>query len=590
MAAIGRVLLMDKGAYNGSTVYNQLDWVRDNGAAWVCKVDGTVGIAPPTLPTTSNANWTLLAADGSVSGSIEWTAVNNKPFRTIGDGLSVDGSWKLNLDISYLTGSNISYDNSGSSSASNNVQDALDELFEGGGGGGMLPYLFIDSEAGATVTVTQPNGTTINPTPAGSGHWECNLTGGYGVYVVHSVLSGQGDATASVTVDTVKEYHVTDTHYDFTINVTAPNGSTIRVTGGTETYTETGTGASIAIAVHTPSTTYTVSVTMDGNSKSDTITSASTSGGSGSLSFEFGTINVSVAADFVTAGSSITCVSGGTSCTPKTAASTLVFRVPTTGTWTISGEVSGTPYSTTAEVTALGTPVSASLQTATTINVTMYGAANDTITYTDASGSRVASLDSNGSNTNVPITIASSMNISFMSNVARMPSDLSVNYAKTITITPETTEVRVMPDGIVLFWWGYEDTSKFTNADSSNGWSYTSYGFVTPSFESSGKIVMNSAQSNKYSGLATNNTYRMSAYSHLIAKGVSKTGTTYGRSYGTAAKTNLSDTTNRQVLADATNTTMTHFYANLDKLSYVSVMTSGSSMEVYAWWIEDDAA
>ena len=80
---IGRVLLMDKGAYSGSTVYNQLDWVRDNGAAWVCKVDGTVGIAPPTLPTTSNANWTLMAADGSVSGSIEWSAVNNKPFDDI---------------------------------------------------------------------------------------------------------------------------------------------------------------------------------------------------------------------------------------------------------------------------------------------------------------------------------------------------------------------------------------------------------------------------------------------------------------------------------------------------------------------------
>jgi len=83
MAAIGRVLLMDKGAYSGSTIYNQLDWVRDNGAAWVCKVDGTVGIAPPTLPTTSNANWTLMAQDGSVSGSVEWTSVNNKPFDDI---------------------------------------------------------------------------------------------------------------------------------------------------------------------------------------------------------------------------------------------------------------------------------------------------------------------------------------------------------------------------------------------------------------------------------------------------------------------------------------------------------------------------
>ena len=80
MAAIGRVLLMPKGTYSGSTVYNALDWVRDNGAAWVCKVDGTIGIAPPTLPTTSNANWQVLAEDGSVSGSVNWSSINNKPF------------------------------------------------------------------------------------------------------------------------------------------------------------------------------------------------------------------------------------------------------------------------------------------------------------------------------------------------------------------------------------------------------------------------------------------------------------------------------------------------------------------------------
>ena len=135
---IGRVLLMDKGAYSGLTVYNQLDWVRDNGAAWVCKVDGTVGIAPPTLPTTSNANWTLMAADGSVSGSVNWSAINNKPFDDLatGGGLSVNASMELELDTSYLTGSNVSYDNTGSGATSTNVQDAIDELFAGGGGGG----------------------------------------------------------------------------------------------------------------------------------------------------------------------------------------------------------------------------------------------------------------------------------------------------------------------------------------------------------------------------------------------------------------------------------------------------------------------
>ena len=231
-----------------------------------------------------------------------------------------------------------------------------------GGGGGLLPHLYIDSEAGSTVTVTCPDSSTITPTAAGAGHWECDVPS-YGTYVIHSVLSGQGDATVSLTVDDVKEYHVTDNHYDHTINVTAPSGATIRVTNGTETYTGTATGSSQAYVVHTASSTYTVSATLDGNTKSDTVTSSATTGQSSSVTIEFGTITVTVDADFVTAGASISCVSGGTSCTAKTAASTLTFRPPSTGTWTISGTISGKTYTVDATVSSLSTAVSVSLKT-----------------------------------------------------------------------------------------------------------------------------------------------------------------------------------------------------------------------------------
>lgn len=236
------------------------------------------------------------------------------------------------------------------------------KLVPAAGGGGLLPHLYIDSEAGSTVTVTCPDSSTITPTAAGAGHWECDVPS-YGTYVIHSVLSGQGDATVSLTVDDVKEYHVTDNHYDHTINVTAPNGATIRVTNGTETYTGTGTGSSQAYVVHTASSTYTVSATLDGNTKSDTVTSSATTGQSSSVTIEFGTITVTVDADFVTAGASISCVSGGTSCTAKTAASTLTFRPPSTGTWTISGTISGKTYTVDATVSSLSTAVSVSLKT-----------------------------------------------------------------------------------------------------------------------------------------------------------------------------------------------------------------------------------
>ena len=41
---IGRILLMPKGDYSGSAVYNALDWVRYSGSAWVCTTDNTTGI------------------------------------------------------------------------------------------------------------------------------------------------------------------------------------------------------------------------------------------------------------------------------------------------------------------------------------------------------------------------------------------------------------------------------------------------------------------------------------------------------------------------------------------------------------------
>ena len=99
MATIGRVLLILKGDYSGSATYNQLDVVRYDGASWVCKVDGTVAITPPTLPTTSNANWQVLAEDGSVSGSVAWSGVTGKPFSTVDttNDFSVDGSDKLKI-------------------------------------------------------------------------------------------------------------------------------------------------------------------------------------------------------------------------------------------------------------------------------------------------------------------------------------------------------------------------------------------------------------------------------------------------------------------------------------------------------------
>ena len=56
----GRVLLIPKGDWNAEATYTGLDWVRHNGAAWVCKNTCT-----NVEPTEENSdNWQIMSRDG----------------------------------------------------------------------------------------------------------------------------------------------------------------------------------------------------------------------------------------------------------------------------------------------------------------------------------------------------------------------------------------------------------------------------------------------------------------------------------------------------------------------------------------------
>ena len=59
-ASAGRVLLISKGDWNAQATYTGLDWVRHNGAAWVCKNTCT-NIEPNEA---NSDNWQMMARDG----------------------------------------------------------------------------------------------------------------------------------------------------------------------------------------------------------------------------------------------------------------------------------------------------------------------------------------------------------------------------------------------------------------------------------------------------------------------------------------------------------------------------------------------
>ncbi len=57
-----------KGAYSGATAYVEGDVVRQSGSAWIA-LGSTTGNAPPTLPTTSNTYWELVAQKGDTGAA-----------------------------------------------------------------------------------------------------------------------------------------------------------------------------------------------------------------------------------------------------------------------------------------------------------------------------------------------------------------------------------------------------------------------------------------------------------------------------------------------------------------------------------------
>lgn len=328
--------------------------------------------------------------------------------------------------------------------------------------GGIMPHLVIISDVGSTVTVTYPDGVTTvmaTQTPGSTTQWECDVTE-FGTYTIDAVLNGD-DAQISVVVDTVKIYTIHDEHYFSTLSVYAPVGSQLLVTGGGETYTGTGAGSSAAtFTLHKASTEYTIRATVDGVNKTTTVTTSATSGQSVSATIQYGTINLTFDDEF--RSSTITCTDGITTIT-KTAPSsgnTMTFYPPNTGNWSISGVASGVTYTASPDpivVSSLSTAVTADLQTLAEITVTLYGAKEDTITFTDAAGVAHTEVFASGQ-TSKSVTLKilpSGSNITFTSSVSKNPSDLSQNYSKNVSLTNNTTAVYVMPDG-AIYWYGCE--------------------------------------------------------------------------------------------------------------------------------------
>lgn len=148
-----------------------------------------------------------------------------------------------------------------------------------------------------------------------------------------------------------------------------------------------------------------------------------------------------------------------------------------------------------------------------TKTITVYSAANDTVSFSDRTGSKTVTTNSSGSGT-VSITFQGGDSITFTSSVAKKIDNQSQAYSKAITILNSTTEVNVMPDGAV-YWYGYFKTAMQAYASKP---SVASGDVVTPTVTINTNSVIVTKDSNGYctGSYLTTQAIDISSYSKVV--------------------------------------------------------------------------
>ncbi len=216
----------------------------------------------------------------------------------------------------------------------------------------------------------------------------------------------------------------------------------------------------------------------------------------------------------------------------------------------------------------------------------VYSAANDLIAITGDGISLTCQTDPNGYGTIAKSSLPNGT-YTFTSSVAKNPSDLSVDYFKSITITNNTIDVLVMPDN-TFYWWGYMSDAEICDSSWTRvGGSGSAYTRVnsTPSTQ---YIPLRSGGS-QWSGFGTNNPIPIGKTAKIIDTGVTIADSQYG-TFITSPSKYIKTTDLTTSVYSAINTASLKLYS-------VSISTSnkyamiesivGRTSNLSAMWYED---
>ena len=216
-----------------------------------------------------------------------------------------------------------------------------------------------------------------------------------------------------------------------------------------------------------------------------------------------------------------------------------------------------------------------------TKTITVYSAASDTVSFTDATGAKTVTTNSSGSGT-VSVTIpAGGQNITFTSSVAKDPSDLSANYSKTVNVTSSTTAVYVMPNDNTLYWYGYNGGVEAITTN--NGWSYTgSSRTLSGCTFSTNYVNLHSNGENYVSGVGATSKKDINEL-HLIADATISSGSGYLGSFSSKDVAAYNNPLNS--ITNGLNYTTTTYSQTFNAYVGAEVLR-GANANVYGLWYE----
>ena len=226
------------------------------------------------------------------------------------------------------------------------------------------------------------------------------------------------------------------------------------------------------------------------------------------------------------------------------------------------------------------------------LNVTFYSASVETIKYKRQNSDELILLGKadNAGKGNGTIICKNGETITFSGDIAKDTTTGTTAYSKDITITSNTTEIYVMPDGAV-YWYGNMCTElplgggEYVNTN--NGWS--SITFINPVPNTNYLDCNATSQSLIYCGIGTKNIIDIPKYSicNVIAKGIKAGNNNYGSIMGLTSKTpNIGES--RTVTSSLNSTNITKISANLPASTNYASYTSGNGRRsnLYAMWLE----